>query len=61
MNRNEWNPKVHYPENIKPPLALIVSQINPVHTFPTDLFTIHNDTIYYCWMADFVQYVTETF
>jgi len=35
-----WNPLVHYRFHISPQLIPTLSQINLVHTLPTDFFTI---------------------
>jgi hypothetical protein len=39
------NPKVHHPINNSPPPVPILSQVNPLHTPPTNLPKVHSDPI----------------
>jgi hypothetical protein len=41
-----WNPKVHYRVHRSPPLAPILSRINPIHTTPSYLAKIHFNVIH---------------
>jgi hypothetical protein len=40
-----WNPKVHYRVRNSPPLTPVLSQMHPVHSFPSYFLKIHSNII----------------